>query len=72
MNRTPTVTEFLNTLDEMRKAYPFEDDKTFIREHVRLTQNEGVGIEIRTVDEVSGCEVTVVRDYLYDDKHWEF
>ena len=72
MSRTPTITEFMDTLNEMRKAYPFEDDKTFIREHVRFRDKDGVGIEVRTTDESSGCEVTIVRDYMYNDKYsWE-
>ena len=64
--RRPTISEFYNTIDEMRKAYPFEDYKTCIRTTNDLIQNGESGIELWTIDEVSQTEVTLVRQYAYD------
>ena len=66
--RRATIKEFYNTIDEMQKAYPFADSKTFIREVSNFQSDEPYGIELRTVDDTTGTKVTLERAYLLDEK----
>lgn len=60
--RKPTITELNNTIEVMRKAYPFKDDKTQItleRDMRSLVCNK---VTLYTVDEETNTGVTLERD----------
>ena len=55
-----TVKQFKDTLDVMKKIYPFEDDKTRMEtENVMAMQHDTLYIE--TVDEPTGVRITMSR-----------
>lgn len=57
-----TITEFNETLETMRKAYPFKDDKTRIISFYDLKSNSNNQIALCTVDEDTKTEITMVKE----------
>lgn len=58
--RAATVKQFKEALDEMKKIYPFEDDKTIIctRDIQSLSHNH---LAIRTKDEKTGIYIEMSK-----------
>ena len=60
--RTPTVAEFLNTLENLSKSYPFDNDDSLLELHYDFARCEVVGIRIRTRDS-NGSDIVIERDF---------
>lgn len=55
-----TVKQFKDMLEEMKKIYPFEDEKTQLSTHNVLSmQNDA--LEIKTVDEKTGITIIMSK-----------
>lgn len=55
-----TVKQFKDTLEEMRKIYPFNDDKTRMSTH-NILSHESNYLEIQTVDDETGISVCLAK-----------
>lgn len=55
-----TVKQFKDTLEDMRKVYPFEDDKTRMgtEDPIRMSHDM---LYLDTVDETTGVRITMSR-----------
>lgn len=58
-----TVKQFLDTLEEMRSIYPFEDDKTRLSTNNRNSFDHNA-LTIVTKDERTGVWVEMSKDIL--------
>lgn len=56
------ISEVKNCLEEMRKVYPFEDDKTYLTFLTNLESGTRRTIEIETTDSATGTQVTLQRE----------
>lgn len=55
-----TVKQFMDGLEEMRKIYPFEDDKTYMgTENIESRQHNR--LSIYTVDEKTKIQITMEK-----------
>ena len=57
-----TITEFNETLETMRKAYPFKDDTTRIHSLYNIKNNSYDCIEIATVDEETKTQIVMTKE----------
>lgn len=57
-----TITEFNETLETMRKAYPFKDDTTKICNLYNIRDNCCDRIEIATVDEETMTRIVMTKE----------
>ena len=57
-----TITEFNETLETMRKAYPFKDDTTRICNLYNIRDNCYDRIEIATVDEETKTQIVMTKE----------
>lgn len=55
-----SVKEFKDILDEMKKIYSYEDEKTWLSTHNILTR-EPDSLEIATVDEATGISIVMAK-----------
>lgn len=56
-----TVKQFCEWLNEMRKIYPFDDEKTRIRAF-NFTNNVNNSLQISTIDEKTGIHIFMSKD----------
>ena len=57
-----TITEFNETLETMRKAYSFKDDKTRIVSLYNIKNNSYDSIEIATIDEETKTQIVMTKE----------
>lgn len=57
----PTITEFLNTIEVMRKTYPFKNDQTYITSTVDVLSEKHDVIHLCTIDNDNGVEVCLKK-----------
>lgn len=55
-----TVKQFKDTLEEMRKIYPFKDDETRLSTH-NIISRENNYLQIQTVDDETGISVCLAK-----------
>lgn len=55
-----TVKQFKNALEEMKKIYPYDDEKTQLTTHNIMTMSHDV-LEISTTDENTGIRVVMAK-----------
>lgn len=60
MLRGGTVKQFKDALDEMKKIYPYDDEKTRLCTLDCTTQSHD-RVEIYTVDDSTGIEITMSK-----------
>lgn len=58
-----TVKQFLDTLEEMRTIYPFENDKTRLSTHSAITMDHNA-LNIVTKDEKTGIWIELHKAIL--------
>lgn len=63
----PTIQDFKDTIEVMREVYPFKDNNTFIA-HTKDMCSHIPKLELVTVDDSTGVEVSLVRDYLHKER----
>ena len=56
-----TIKQFKETIETMRKAYPFEDDKTRIVSETDSYNMSHTFLEVTTVDESTGVKVNLTK-----------
>lgn len=56
-----TVKQFKDTLEEMKKIYPFDDEKTRISSHNHFTNNAN-SLTIITTDEETGVNIELSKN----------
>ena len=61
-----TVKAIMETLDEMRKIYPFEDEHTRFELNKNPLKDKRTVVGIKTIDKATGIEV-----HLAKDAEWE-
>ena len=59
-----TVKQFKDALEEMRKIYPFDDEKTRMDTHSVFTNNEN-NLTIITIDEETGIGIQLTKNIPY-------
>ena len=59
-----TVKQFKDALEEMRKIYPFKDEKTRIDTHSRYSDNAN-SLTIATTDEETGIVIEMTKNIPY-------
>lgn len=57
----PTIEEFKQTLEIMRKAYPFEDNRTVIENTIDYATGKNTVINLMTLDD-NGTEVRLSKN----------
>lgn len=57
-----TVKALFETLDEMRKIYPFQDEKTLLNLGRSMDRCEDSIVEIQTTDDKTGIKVGLAKD----------
>lgn len=62
----PSITEFLNTIEVMRKAYPFENDDTWIVGTLDYKSAAPNMIELATIDKETGVRVRLTKEVEHE------
>ena len=62
--RDGTVKEFLDTLNEMKKVYPYKDEETAICTVRYDTFDVHCALQLRTVDEKTGVSILMSRSVI--------
>lgn len=66
--RDGTVKEFLNTLEEMKKVYPYKEEDTAICTVAYGTFDVHSAIQLRTVDEKTGVTILMSRSVISSEE----
>ena len=59
--RGMSISKFIETLDEMKKVYPFKNDTTYIGNLRELTSDSQRNVEIITTDESTGIQIVMSK-----------
>lgn len=59
--RGMTLQQFYDVLEDMRKIYPFEADKTFLGDLRDLPSDSLMNVEILTKDEKTGVQIVLSK-----------
>ena len=62
----PTITEFLNTIETMRKAYPFKNDDTWIVGTYDYKSDSPNMIRLVTYDKETETEVALKKEVIHE------
>lgn len=59
--RGMTIKQLCGIMDDMRKIYDFEDDKTYITNMLDILSETMNCLEITTFDEATGVQITMQK-----------
>ena len=62
----PTITEFLNTIEVMRKTYPFKNDDTFLISTIDYKTESPNMIRLGTVDKETDVEIRLSKEVIHE------
>lgn len=68
MFRGGTVKQFKDVLEEMKKVYPYDDEKTRLST-IDIYRNVPCCVEIITTDEATGVEIMMQKSVTLDDRY---
>ena len=67
MFRGGTVKQFKDVLEEMKKVYPYDDEKTRLST-IDVYRNVPCSVEIITTDKATGVEIIMQKSITVEDK----